>query len=182
MENKNTNGSRQQAHWPTIAATCQEMLSVIPTAAYTCDASGLITYFNAHAEAVWGRAPKLRDASDRYCGSYQLYSPEGVPIRHGECWMALALLQGTAYHGREIVVERRDGTRTFGAAYAHPLRNDQGQVVGALALVADVTGQRIGAGCSNPHQPSTAHSATVAMINAAVSVLTAMNWESADFN
>lgn len=181
MENKNI-GSQRQAHWPAIAATCQEMLAAIPAAAYTCDASGLITYFNAHAEAVWGRAPKLRDASDRYCGSYQLYSTDGAPIRHGECWMALALLQGNAYHGREIVVERRDGTRTIGEAHAHPLRNDQGQIVGALNLIADITGQRIGAGCSRPYQPSTAHSATLAMINTAVSVLTAMSWENATFN
>jgi PAS domain S-box-containing protein len=181
MENKN-NGSRRQAHWPAVAVTCQEMLSVIPAAAYTCDASGLITYFNAHAEAVWGRAPKLRDASDRYCGSYQLYSTDGAPIRHVECWMALALQQGTAYHGREIVIERRDGTRIICEAHAHPLRNDLGQIVGGLNLIADITGQRIAAGSSKPYLPSTAHSATLAMINTAVSVLTAMILENANFN
>jgi PAS domain S-box-containing protein len=181
VEHKNI-GSLRQAQWPAIAATCQEMLAVMPVAAYTCDASGLITYFNAHAETVWGRAPKLRDASDRYCGSHRIYSLEGASIPHEQCWMALALQQGTAYHGREVVIERRDGTRTIGEAYAHPLRNDQGQIVGALNLIADITGQRTGAGCAKPYQPSTAHSATLAMINTAVSVLTAMSWENATFN
>jgi PAS domain S-box-containing protein len=181
MENRNT-GSQRQEQWPAIAATCQEMLAVMPVAAYTCDASGLITYFNAHAETVWGRAPKLRDASDRYCGSHRIYSLEGASIPHEQCWMALALQQGTAYHGREVVIERRDGTRTIGEAYAHPLRNDQGQIVGALNLVADITAMKGGAGGSMPQQPVAAHSATLAMINMAVSILTAMSWDNATFN
>lgn len=146
-------------------------------------AAGLITYFNPFAEAIWGRAPKLRDAGERFCGSHQLYSSDGAAIRHEECWMALALQQGTAYHGREIVIERRDGSRTLGEAYAHSLRNELGQTVGGVNLVADITGLRgDGAGNSMRHQPSIAHSATVAMIDIALSILTLMTWENFAFN
>ena len=38
----------------------------LPVAAYTCDADGLITYFNARAAELWGREPKLNDPQDRY--------------------------------------------------------------------------------------------------------------------
>ncbi len=42
------------------------LLDRLPAAAYTCDAGGLITYFNRHALELWGRAPKLNDPLDRY--------------------------------------------------------------------------------------------------------------------
>jgi PAS domain-containing protein len=167
----------------TIAATCRGILGAIPAAAYTCDESGQITYFNPTAEAVWGRVPRMGDAGERYCGSYRLYSTDGVRIRHEECWMALALLQGRAYHGHEIVIERPDGTRTLGRAHAHPLRNNLGQTVGALNLVADITGlSPTEAGRSKPHHVSRAYSATVAMIDIAVSVLTAIRWGNSTFD
>lgn len=175
--------SPQRTRWATIAVTCRGILGAIPAAAYTCDGSGHITYFNPIAEAVWGRAPTLRDAGERYCGSHRLYSTDGVRIRHEECWMALALLQGRPYHGHAIVIERRDGTRTIGKAHAHPLRNSQGQIVGALNLVADITGlDGAEAGHSKPHEVSRAYSATVAMIDMAVSVLTAIRWENSTFD
>ncbi len=37
----------------------RRLLEAMPFGAYTCDADGLITYFNSHAAEMWGRAPKL---------------------------------------------------------------------------------------------------------------------------
>jgi PAS domain-containing protein len=44
----------------------RRLLEVMPAAAYTTDAEGLITYFNRRAVEVWGREPKLNDPIDRY--------------------------------------------------------------------------------------------------------------------
>ena len=66
------------------------LLEKLPAGAYTCDPDGLITYFNQHAAQLWGRAPKLNDPVDRFCGSFKLYAIDGSPISHYECWMALA--------------------------------------------------------------------------------------------
>jgi PAS domain-containing protein len=44
----------------------RRLLEVIPAAAYTTDAEGLITDFNRRAVEVWGREPKLNDPIDRY--------------------------------------------------------------------------------------------------------------------
>jgi two-component system sensor kinase FixL len=44
----------------------QRLLAKLPAAAYTCDADGLITYFNERAVELWGREPKLNDPVDRY--------------------------------------------------------------------------------------------------------------------
>jgi PAS domain S-box-containing protein len=173
----------QRPRWATIAASCRGILGAIPAATYTCDASGHLTYFNSIAAEIWGRTPRLRDAGERYCGSYRLYSTDGAPIHHEECWMALTLLQGRPYHGHAIVIERRDGTRTIGKAHAHPLRNHQSQIVGALNLVADITDlSDAEAGHSNLHHAFCAYSATMAMIDIAISVLTAIKWKNSTFD
>lgn len=44
----------------------RRLLEKLPAAAYTCDAGGLITYFNRRAVELWGREPRLNDPVDRY--------------------------------------------------------------------------------------------------------------------
>ena len=44
----------------------RRLLEVLPAAAYTTDAEGLITQFNQRAVQLWGREPKLNDPTDRY--------------------------------------------------------------------------------------------------------------------
>ena len=175
--------SMRQASWAAVEASCQGMLDVIPAAVHACDAQGLITYFNPFAEVLWGRAPKLRDAANRYCGSYQMYLPDGTPIRHEESGMARALREGRAYIGRKIFLERYDGTRVFGEAYAYPLHNDQAQLVGAVNLVADITAlQGPGANDAKWHAAPVSRDAALAMIEVVASVLTALNWQPSVFN
>lgn len=177
----NHSQSQLNPSWADMETAWQHILDIIPTAAYACDAKGLITYFNPIAEALWGRAPKLRDTVDRYCGSYRLYLSDGTPIRHEECWMARALKEGRAYTAREIVVERLDGTRVFGEAYAHPLRNGQDQIVGAVNLVADITAQR-DRDQGAPYLAPIPKDATLAIIEVATSVLTGIRWNTSVFN
>jgi two-component system, LuxR family, sensor kinase FixL len=44
----------------------RRLLDKLPAAAYTCDADGLITYYNQRAAQAWGRAPNLADPQDHY--------------------------------------------------------------------------------------------------------------------
>jgi PAS domain-containing protein len=177
-------GPSGQADGSALAAHWQGILEAIPAAAYTCDASGCITYFNRIAEAVWGRAPKLRDTRERYCGSYRLHLPDGTPILHEQCWMALALREGRAYGGRDIVIERLDGSRTLGQAHAYPLRGDQGQLIGAVNLVADLGAVRDPQREGGRPRLSAAlpQDAVMAMIEIAVAVLAGMVWPAAAFD
>jgi PAS domain S-box-containing protein len=115
------------------------MLHSLPVAAYTCDAEGLITYFNQTASEVWAREPKLHAPEDRYCGSFNLFTPDGVPIRHDECWMAVALKEGRPVSGQEIVVERPDGSRRLVLAHASPMRDSEGRLAGGVNVLLDIT-------------------------------------------
>jgi signal transduction histidine kinase len=118
------------------------LLERLPAGAYTCDPDGLITYFNQQAAELWGRKPKLNDPADRFCGSFKLYTTEGLPITHDECWMALALKNAIEYNGHEIVVERPDGERRTTLAYANPISDDAGKLVGAVNVLVDITDRK----------------------------------------
>ena len=121
-----------------------DLLDKLPAAAYTCDAAGLITYFNEHAVKLWGRAPKLNDPIDRFCGSFKLIAADGSPLSHDQCWMALALQTGQEYNGQEIVIERPDGSRATVLAHANPMFDDSGALVGAMNILIDISDRKRG--------------------------------------
>lgn len=116
----------------TDLAVIHRLLEVLPTAAYTCDAEGLITYYNQLAAEVWGQEPKLNDPEYRFCGSFKLFSIGGSFIPRSQCWMALALQENKGYNEAEIVVERPDGSRRLGLIHANPFHDESGRVVGAV--------------------------------------------------
>ena len=118
------------------------LLEALPVAAYTCDADGLITYYNQLAVKAWGREPKLNDPSDRYCGSFRMFTRDGTWVPHDQCWMALCLRDGKKYDGEEIVVERPDGSRLTVEVHATPYFDDQGALIGAVNIVVDITDRK----------------------------------------
>lgn len=120
-------------------AEVRRLIEVLPAGAYTCDAQGLITYYNRHAIALWGRSPKLHDPVDRFCGSFRLFRVDGTPIPHDACWMALALRDRRECLGHEIVIERPDGNRVTALAYASPYLDEAGDLCGAVNVLVDVS-------------------------------------------
>jgi PAS domain S-box-containing protein len=120
----------------------QRLLEKLPAGAYTCDRDGLITYFNRHAVKVWGREPTLKDPADRYCGSFRLLAPSGEPIAHDQCCMARALATGQEFDGDEIVIERPDGSRITVLAHASPVRNEAGEITGAINVLVDISDRK----------------------------------------
>ena len=120
-------------------AEFQRLLAKIPAGAYTCDHDGLITFFNQQAVDLWGRAPKLNDPVDRFCGSFKLFDTNGSPVPHDQCWMAQALRMDMEFNGHEIVIERPDGERRTVLAHVNPIRGESGKVLGAVNVLVDIT-------------------------------------------
>lgn len=125
-----------------LSSSREHMLQTLPTAAYACDADGLITDFNPAAVALWGRAPQRFDPVDRYCGSFKLFAPDGTPIAHAACWMALTLRDDKSYVAQEIVVEQPSGRRIPVLAYANPVHDADGQLVGAVNVLVDISARK----------------------------------------
>jgi len=118
----------------------QELLSAIPAAIYTTDAEGTITYFNEAAVELAGHRPTI--GVDKWCVSWKLYWPDGKPLPHDQCPMALALKEGHAIRGKEAIAERPDGTRVPFIPYPTPLRDASGKVVGAINMLVDISERR----------------------------------------
>lgn len=120
---------------PDVAFGLHALLQHLPLPAYTCDSAGHITFFNQQAKLLWGREPKLNDPGDLFCGSFKLFSPSGAKIAHDQCWMALALRTGMEFHGHEIVIERPDGQQSTVITHANPIRDESGQLLGAVNIL-----------------------------------------------
>jgi PAS domain S-box-containing protein len=115
----------------------RELLGALPVAIYTTDADGRITYYNEAAVEFSGRRPAL--GSDSWCVSWRLYRPDGTPMRHDECPMAVALKEGRPVRGVEAIAERPDGSRVPFIPYPTPLHDESGNLVGAVNMLVDVT-------------------------------------------
>jgi PAS domain S-box-containing protein len=120
----------------------RRLLEKLPAGAYTCDPEGLITYYNQHAVELWGRSPKLNDPVDRFCGSFRLFSKDGSPLTHDQCWMALALRAGEGFNAEEIVIQRPDGRRLTALAHANPIYDDSGTLLGAVNVLVDISDRK----------------------------------------
>jgi PAS domain S-box-containing protein len=118
-----------------IAGT--DLLAVLPVAVYTTDAEGVLTFYNDAAAKLWGYRPEL--GSSRWCGSWRLFWPDGQPMAHNECPMAVALREGRILRGVEAVLERPDGSRVPFTPYPTVFRDASGAIIGAINLLVDVT-------------------------------------------
>lgn len=115
----------------------REILEALPAAIYTTDAQGKITYYNQAATEMWGHRPDLGSAE--WCGSWRLWWPDGAPLAHDECPMAIALKEGRPVRGYEAVAERPDGRRVPFIPFPTPLRDGKGEMVGAVNMLVDIS-------------------------------------------
>jgi PAS domain S-box-containing protein len=115
----------------------REMIDALPAAIYTTDAEGRLTHFNAAAVEFSGRVPEL--GTDQWCVSWKLYYPDGTPMPHDECPMAVALKEGSESRGKEAIAERPDGKRIRFEAYPTLLRDSAGRVVGGMNMLVDIS-------------------------------------------
>jgi len=118
----------------------RELLDALPAAVYTTDAAGRITYYNEAAADLWGHRPAL--GSSEWCGSWKLFWPDGTPLAHDECPMAVALREDRAVRGMEAAAERPDGTRVPFIPYPTPIHDETGKLVGAVNMLVDITDRK----------------------------------------
>jgi PAS domain S-box-containing protein len=114
-----------------------ELLEALPAAVYATDAAGRIIFYNGAAAELWGLRPEL--GKSEWCGSWRLYWPDGRPMPHDQCPMAVALKERRPFKGTEAMAERPDGTRVPFLAYPTPLIDETGTLIGAVNMLVDIT-------------------------------------------
>ena len=115
----------------------REIIDALAVAVYVTDAQGCLTYFNAAAATLSGRIPEL--GVDHWCVTWKMFLPDGTPIPHELCPMAIALLGGEVISGGEYLAERPDGTRFWFTPYPSVLRDAKGTIVGGANVLIDIT-------------------------------------------
>lgn len=116
------------------------LFELVSAGIYSCDATGLIEEYNQQAAELWGRSPTRGDSSERFCGSLKLFRPDGSFMPHDQCPMAEVVLgKRAAVHDEEVIVERPDGSRVNIVVNISPLKNERGEITGAINCAYDIT-------------------------------------------
>jgi PAS domain S-box-containing protein len=121
----------------TTGSRFDRIIEKLPVAVYTCDAQGLITYYNQAAAVLWGRKPTL--GRDRWCGSWRIYRLDGSLVPLDLCPMGLAIKASREILAEEIIIERPDGTRRFVLPHPEAILDAKGDLVGAVNTLVDIT-------------------------------------------
>ena len=100
----------------------------------------MIREFNRVAAELWGREPALGDTDELFCGSYELFRPDGTYMPHAQCPMA-QVVNGEIEEARdgEVHIERPDGSRVTAIVNIRPLKSPSGEVIGAINCFYDIT-------------------------------------------
>jgi PAS domain S-box-containing protein len=117
----------------------REILEVLPVAIYMADRQGRIVYYNPAAVALWGCCPEL--GKSEWCGSWKLYKPDGTPLPHDQCPMAVAIRERRPIRGVEAIAQRPDGSRVAFLPYRTPIYDEAGNFLGAVNMLLE-TGDR----------------------------------------
>jgi PAS domain S-box-containing protein len=123
------------------SAYFRTIVETVPAAIYVTDADGRITFYNEAAAELWGCRPEL--GKSEFCGSWKLYWPDGTPLPHDQCPMALALRERRPVRGMEAVAERPDGTRIPFMPYPTPSFDDSGNLIGAVNLLVEISDRKL---------------------------------------
>jgi PAS domain S-box-containing protein len=132
-----TQQKRAEAALRSSERRLQDILAAIPAAVYTTDTAGKITYYNEAAVELAGRRPTV--GSDQWCVTWKLFWPDGTPLPHDQCPMAVALKEGRPIRGKEAVAERPDGTRVPFLPFPTPIRDAGGNIIGAINMLVDIS-------------------------------------------
>lgn len=121
-------------------AALHQALEALNAPIYATDATGIVTFYTEACVGFAGRLPAV--GKDQWCVTWKLYTEAGEDLPHAKCPMALALATGRQVRGVFAVAERPDGTRVTFAPFPTPIFDEDGELVGAINLLLDISDVR----------------------------------------
>ena len=100
---------------------------------------GFVTYFNPSCIDFAGRTPAV--GKDRWCVTWKLFTDTGEFLPHDQCPMADAIHCQREVRDVSAVAERPDGTRVNFMPYSAPILSEDGELLGAVNILIDITEQ-----------------------------------------
>jgi PAS domain S-box-containing protein len=118
----------------------RKMTEALAVAVYMTDVEGRLTYFNPAAARLSGRTPEI--GTDKWCVTWKIFLADGTPVPHDQCPMAVTLKGGEVPNGIECIAERPDGTRFWFTPYPAVLHDAEGNIIGGINLLVDITDRK----------------------------------------
>jgi PAS domain S-box-containing protein len=120
------------------------ILDALTDEVWICDSSGRVVFVNEAATRTLGRIPEWREpkAVSECLADLSIFRSDGSarPINEAPIIRALA---GETIVGEEENLKRADGQESWTRSIvAIPIRNDNGRVTGAVAVVRDITARK----------------------------------------
>ncbi len=113
------------------------LLDAVPVGILIAEApNGRIVEGNALMETILRRPVRYSESTESY-GQWNAIHPDGRPVLSGEYPLARALA-GEDHPQLECKIERGDGAYIWINIVGAPIRNDQGEIIGAIVAVTDV--------------------------------------------
>ncbi|WP_424494644.1 PAS domain S-box protein [Salinimicrobium sp. GXAS 041] len=132
---KQVAGKRESRH-----VNFKQMFEDSPVAFYTCEADGIITYYNKAAAELWGRKPIV--GKELWCGSWKMYYPDGTPMPVEESPVAKTLKTGIAQKNISIRIEKSGGGFRTLLVFPQPQFNERHELTGSCNTLVDITEQQ----------------------------------------
>ncbi len=115
------------------------VMDLMPAGVYTSDASGRITYYNRRAAELWGLPADVPLGDTSVDAGCRVLEVDGRPMQHADQARSGVLASGQPLRNREVILERRDGSRISVLANIDPIRDESGRIVGAINVFQDIT-------------------------------------------
>lgn len=115
------------------------VLDILPVGVFIAGADGRIIEINPSAQAIWGSPDVLASRPE----DFTAWCPEtGRPLTKDDWGISRVLRTGESLEGQEIEIQGVDGARKRILAYALPIRDHGGRIIGAAAVNVDISLRR----------------------------------------
>lgn len=140
--NQTHEGAGQLTAEPSVQwANLQVLLQTFSDEVWICDAAGNLVIANEAARKGVGieHLADLAYAGRDWFKQLEVFTADGRYRTEEETPLCLALQGQTVYKAEEIVRHRESGELRYRQVSAAPLQSHSGQIIGALAVVRDIT-------------------------------------------
>jgi PAS domain S-box-containing protein len=126
-----------------ILTTIGGVLEHLPIAVCIYDRSGRIVRYNQSALEIWGRTPQADVTHRAFVAGCRFFGPDGSALAYPDLPLSRVLETGRAVREQEFMVERPDGSRIATIVNINPLRDADGNIIGAINCIRNVTERKL---------------------------------------
>ncbi|HWT72804.1 MAG TPA: PAS domain S-box protein, partial [Oxalicibacterium sp.] len=117
------------------------VLEEVEDAIVACDQNGTLTFFNRASQEFHG-VGDLDVPPERWAQHFNLFRPDGQTLLKMEEVPLMRALRGEQVHDVEIIIAANNGRRRIALVSGSPLLAADGQQLGAVVSMHDITAQR----------------------------------------